>query len=95
MTGKTADWHELAGDCPCFANGSGGNGLLLAPHLDAAFDQGFITFRDDGALVTSPALDATARGLLGLDRGLRLRSVAAGHAVYLRWHRERVFRGGA
>ena len=27
------------------------NGLLLAPHLDAAFDRGFITVADDGEVV--------------------------------------------
>ena len=29
------------------------NGLLLAPHLDAAFDAGFITVADDGAVVVT------------------------------------------
>ncbi len=33
------------------------NGLLLAPHLDAAFDQGFISFAADGELMVSPQLD--------------------------------------
>lgn len=69
------------------------NGLLLAPHLDAAFDQGFITVQDDGAVVVSAALDAGARGVLGLERPLRARGLADGHRAYLPWHRERVFRG--
>lgn len=34
VTGKTADWHELAGDCVCFANGSGGT-LLIGIEDDA------------------------------------------------------------
>lgn len=68
------------------------NGFLLAAHLDAAFDQGFITFRDDGVLVVSPLLDAASRELLGLDRPLRVRTVTDGHRRYLAWHRERVFR---
>jgi putative restriction endonuclease len=69
------------------------NGLLLAPHLDAAFDQGFITIRDDGAVVVSAALDARARGVLGLERPLRIRGIAEGHRNYLPWHRQRVFCG--
>jgi hypothetical protein len=40
------------------------NGLLLAPHLDAAFDCGFITVADDGAVVVSSGLGETARRLL-------------------------------
>jgi hypothetical protein len=68
------------------------NGLLLAPHLDAAFDRGFITVRDDGLLVVSDALDADARTVLGLDEPLRIRGLADGHRSYLPCHRERVFK---
>lgn len=67
------------------------NGILLAPHLDAAFDRGFITVQDDGTIVVSDALDAEARTVLGLDRPLRVRGLADGHRSYLPWHRERVF----
>jgi hypothetical protein len=70
------------------------NGILLAPHLDAAFNHGFITVADDGAIVVSDALDADARATLGLDRPLRVRGLADGHRAYLPWHRERVFRQG-
>jgi hypothetical protein len=40
------------------------NGLLLAAHLDAAFDGGLITVRDHGAVVVAAALDADAREVL-------------------------------
>ena len=68
------------------------NGILLAPHLDAAFDRGFITVRDDGAIEVSDALDAGAYKTLGLDHALRVRGLADGHRDYLPWHRERVFK---
>lgn len=68
------------------------NGILLAPHLDAAFDRGFITLGDDGAIVISDVLDAAARAALGLDQPLRVRGMADGHRSYLPWHRERVFK---
>jgi predicted restriction endonuclease len=67
------------------------NGILLAPHLDAAFDRGFVTLTDDGAIVVSEALDAHARATLGLDQPLRVHGLADGHRSYLPWHRERVF----
>lgn len=71
------------------------NGLLLAPHLDAAFDRGFITVADDGVVVVSATLDEAARGTLGLDEALRVQGLHEGHRAYLPWHRERVFeRGG-
>lgn len=68
------------------------NGLLLAPHLDAAFDRGYITVADDGAVVVSAALDGAARALLSLEEPLRVQSLQEGHRAYLPWHRDRVFK---
>ncbi|NUQ79755.1 MAG: HNH endonuclease [Polyangiaceae bacterium] len=68
------------------------NGLLLAPHLDAAFDRGFITIADGGEVVVSPALTDAARRILALDAPLCIRALADGHRGYLRWHRERLFK---
>lgn len=68
------------------------NGLLLAPHLDAAFDCGFITVADDGAVVISGGLGEAARHILGLAGPQFVTALAPGHRVYLLWHRERVFR---
>ena len=68
------------------------NGLLLAPHLDAAFDRGFITVTDDGAIIVAGALDDQARRVLSLTEPLRVRSLVEGHRAYLPWHRERVFK---
>lgn len=68
------------------------NGILLAPHLDAAFDRGFITVAEDSAVVVSDVLDADARVALGLNRPLRVRGLTDGHRTYLPWHRERIFR---
>lgn len=70
------------------------NGLLLAAHLDAAFDSGFITLADDGRVLVSPRLDPEAAATLGLDRPARARGLAEGHRRYLPWHRERLFRAG-
>jgi putative restriction endonuclease len=71
------------------------NGILLAPHLDAAFDRGFITVTDDGSIVVSDALEADARATLGLDRPLRVLGLADAHRAYLPWHRDRVFKTAA
>lgn len=68
------------------------NGLLLAPHLDAAFDAGFITFRDNGDVLVSENLGQNNRFLLCLDGHLRVEKLAAEHAGYLEWHRAKVFR---
>jgi putative restriction endonuclease len=70
------------------------NGLLLAPHLDAAFDAGFCTVAEDGVILISPELDPAARRSLGLDRELRVRGLSPHHQPYLDWHRRHVFRLG-
>ncbi len=69
------------------------NGLLLAPHLDAAFDRGFLMVTDDGDVIVSDALDASARTTLGFDGPLRVRELTNEHRAYLPWHRDRVFKG--
>lgn len=68
------------------------NGLLLAPNVDAAFDRGFLTFADDGRLVTSAKLDMAAQELLGFAADLRVHGLKPGHRSYLAWHRQKVFR---
>lgn len=70
------------------------NGLLLAPHLDAAFDQGLITVADDGQVVVSASLDHAARQILGLCEATLPRVPVNRHRPYLAWHRQRVFRAG-
>jgi|GEM_PF-3467380 len=64
------------------------NGLLLAPHLDALFDAGLISFDDSGRIVRSPELSADDQRLLGVNDELALRSVDDRHKEYLRFHRE-------
>lgn len=68
------------------------NGLLLAPHLDAAFDGGFITVADDGEVMVSQQLTPPDRNHLCLGVPLRVPRIAEGHRRYLAWHRENEFR---
>ncbi|MEB3236956.1 MAG: HNH endonuclease signature motif containing protein [Candidatus Sericytochromatia bacterium] len=69
------------------------NGLLLAAHLDAAFDQGLMAVAEDGALLWSPALGDGERACLGIADGLRVEGLTPQHQRYLAYHRERCFRG--
>lgn len=68
------------------------NGLLLAPHLDALFDDGWMTFNDAGSVVVSTALPTDAATLLGVSSTWRIGSLAAAHRTYLAYHRIHVFR---
>jgi hypothetical protein len=67
------------------------NGLLLAAHLDAAFDAGLISFADDGAMLISTRFAEPDREALGIHARLSLRRVAAGHVANLAWHRTNLF----
>jgi putative restriction endonuclease len=72
------------------------NGLLLAVHLDALFDQGFITFDPDGTLLSSPALPTDALDLLVPDADdLRVGRLTDMHQPYLAYHRAHVFKASA
>jgi len=63
------------------------NGLLLAAHLDAAFDAGLISFDDEGAIIFSSQFAQGDRDALGVHGQLALRRVGAGHLPNLAWHR--------
>jgi putative restriction endonuclease len=68
------------------------NGLLLAAHIDAAFDGGLITFAADGNIQLSSHLTHADREALGLDDSLRLRRLATDHRTQLAWHREHIWK---
>lgn len=68
------------------------NGLLLSPHLDAAFDGGWITFEADARMKLSEQLPPAARATLGLRYGMKLRKIVPAHQPYLAYHRDHVFR---
>jgi putative restriction endonuclease len=67
------------------------NGLLLAAHLDAAFDAGLISFSDDGDILFAGRFQLQDREALRLSDGLKLLRVAPAHLPWLRWHRESLF----
>jgi putative restriction endonuclease len=73
------------------------NGLLLAAHLDAAFDSGLIAIAEDGTVMVSLLLSPAARATLGLAEPRRIGGLLPGHVRFLTWHRLKVWqdRSGA
>jgi hypothetical protein len=71
----------------------GNNGLLLAPHIDHLFDKGFISFEDDGRLLTSDALPRSIQDAWSLLPPLMSKTFTVSQAMYLAYHRENVFLG--
>ena len=71
------------------------NGLLLAAHLDAAFDAGLISFGDNGVILFSSQFTQADRDALGIHDGIALRRVTGSHLPNLAWHRAFLFGGNA
>jgi len=69
------------------------NGLLLAPHLDALFDGGWISFTDKGAVLLTPALHESARKAVSASLQWQATGLLPSHAPYLAYHRQHVWRG--
>ena len=69
------------------------NGFLLAVHLDALFDQFWLSFDAQGHALISSRLNTTARDVLGLSPGMRVRWIALEHQPYMNYHRSRFFMG--
>jgi putative restriction endonuclease len=69
------------------------NGFLLAPHLDALFDGGWITFDQEGSIVVANIFPKNALAVLGLSVDFRVEKLMPAHQKYLNFHRTEVFRG--
>jgi len=64
------------------------NGLLLSPGYDAAFDDGLISFNDDGTMFVSAILTDARLAQLGIVRGARItKPMHQKHRAYLEYHR--------
>lgn len=61
------------------------NGLLLAAHYDAAFDDGLISFDDNGRLLMKSGLSSSLSNLLGSEQSLG--QLTDKHLRNLAWHR--------
>jgi HNH endonuclease len=78
-------------DCSDFEKLDGFNGLLLSPHVEHLFEQGYISFSDDGRLLVSRWLNRVVLERWGIAVANQGRPFCAEQRVYLAWHRERVF----
>ena len=66
-----------------------GRGAL---HIDHLFDQGFISFADDGALLLSPEADVDTLVLWGIEPEGNFGPFRLEQRPYLAFHREFVFK---
>lgn len=71
----------------------GNNGLLLSPHVDHLFDQGYLAFEGDGTVVFSKTLDAAVIRLWNLTSTTSAHPFNKTQQNYLAYHRKHIFKG--
>jgi len=79
-------------DSSDFEKLDGSNGLLLSPHVDHLFDQGFISFGDTGELLISPDLAPDVLEGWGVSADTSCGEFRESQRVYLAYHRNQVFK---
>jgi HNH endonuclease len=70
----------------------GANGLLLSPHIDHLFDEGYITFSSSHELVIVPEVRDKLLDAWGIDAGVRVGDFSREQNAYLDYHRVNVFK---
>ncbi|HVZ21197.1 MAG TPA: HNH endonuclease [Vicinamibacterales bacterium] len=70
----------------------GANGLLLSPHIDHLFDEGYITFSPQQELVVVPEVRNKLLDAWGIDAGVRVGEFTREQNAYLEYHRVNVFK---
>jgi putative restriction endonuclease len=70
----------------------GANGLLLSPHIDHLFDEGYITFSSNQELVVVPEVRDKLLDAWGIDAGVRVGEFSRDQNAYLEYHRVNVFK---
>jgi len=70
----------------------GANGLLLSPHIDHLFDEGYITFSPGQELIVVPEVRDKLLDAWGIDAGVRVGEFSREQNAYLEYHRFNVFR---
>jgi len=70
------------------------NGLLLVPNLDTLFNEGFISFQNDGHILVSRNWRDDDKRRMHITPDLRLRAVHSRSRCYLEYHRDMVFERG-
>jgi putative restriction endonuclease len=70
----------------------GANGLLLSPHIDHLFDEGYITFSSNQELVLVPEVRVKLLDAWGIDAGVRVGEFSREQTAFLEYHRVKVFK---
>ncbi len=67
------------------------NGFLMCPNHDRLFDQGFITFDEDGKILVSSSMRQNDRLFMNVSENMTI-PLTEGNKKYLSYHRANIFR---
>ena len=70
----------------------GNNGLLLSPHIDKLFDNGYISFSNDGDMIISNKLDPNILNIWSIDSSVNVGSFNEKQVEYLYFHRQHILK---
>lgn len=68
------------------------NGLVFTPTYDKLFNDGFISFEDDGTMLISPWLSPLTVKKLGIAPNRKYQIPIKGRENYMKYHREKIFK---
>lgn len=71
----------------------GFNGLLLSPHIDHLFDKGFISFTNQGTVLTAQNLHSEVLDKWHLEKNQQVGQFSVDQSKYLEYHRDMIFEG--
>ncbi len=67
------------------------NGLLLCPNHDALFDNGYISFDDNGKIMISEHLSQVDRIFMNVNYDMKI-EMTSGNKKYMKYHREHILK---
>ena len=70
----------------------GNNGLLLSPHIDKLFDQGYISFSNDGKILISEKISPNVISKWCINNKLNVGKFNNLQQLYLEYHRANIFK---
>lgn len=70
----------------------GNNGLMLSPHVDLLFDQGWVSFQDDGRLIVAEEACSVLAAWGHITPNTVVKPFTPEQAHYLSYHRQHIFR---
>ncbi len=83
-------WRDCKNPDECL---DGNNGLWLAPHIDRLFDQGWISFLEDGNIMCFDEHVKLALKIWNIKFPISIGNLNEEQAKYMKYHRVQIFKG--